>query len=186
MNAAGTAALGNVEAGILIGAAGNTIGGTTTAERNVIAGTVGWDCHRHHRSNRCGNDNLIEGNYIGTNAAGTAALPNGDSASPSRDGTGNTIGGATRMPGTGAGNVISGNADGGLETAPTDTDIVLGNIIGLDATGTAAVENGSSTNGNGISISTGSSNTIGGTAAGTATSSPATISAALISAEHAS
>ena len=61
-----------------------------------------------------GDDNLIEGNYIGTNAAGTGALPNGAGIAV-EGGTGNTIGGATSVAGTGAGNVISGNANDGLD-----------------------------------------------------------------------
>ncbi len=164
LNAAGTAALGNVEAGILIGASGNTIGGTTMAERNVIAGTVAGTAIGVIVE-AGGDDNLVEGNYVGTNATGTAALPNGTGIAI-EGGTGNTIGGATSVPGTGAGNVISGNADDGLDTDPGSVQtIVLGNIIGLDAAGTAALENGSSTNGNGISLN-GSSDMIGGTAAG--------------------
>ena len=62
--------------------------------------------------------------------------------------------------------MISGNADDGLDTdAGSVQTSVLGNIIGLDAAGTAALENGSSTNGNGISLN-GSLDTVGGTAAG--------------------
>ena len=99
---------GNAEAGITIGASGNTIGGTTPAERNVIAGTVAGSATGVIVQS--GSNNLIEGNFIGTNAAGTGALPNGAGIDVT-GGTGNTIGGATSTPGTGAGNVISGNAE---------------------------------------------------------------------------
>ena len=61
--------------------------------------------------------------------------------------------------------MISGNADDGLDltTGSSDTT-VIGNIIGLDPTGTVALENGSSTAGGGIGTgSTG--DTIGGTIA---------------------
>ena len=164
LNAAGTSALGNVESGITIGASGNTIGGTTTAERNVIAGTVAGTAIGI-LVEAGGNDNVVEGDYVGTNATGTAALPNGTGIAI-EGGTGNTIGGATSVPGTGAGNVISGNADDGLDTdAGSVQTSVLGNIIGLDAAGTAALENGSSTVGNGIALG-GSSDIVGGTAAG--------------------
>ena len=121
LNAAGTAALGNVGAGILIGASSNTIGGTAASERNVIAGTV-VGIATGIIVEAGSDDNLVEGNYIGTNATGTAALPNGTGIAI-EGGTGNTIGGATSVPGTGAGNVISGNADDGLDTdAGSTTD----------------------------------------------------------------
>ena len=51
---------------------------------------------------------LVEGNLIGTNAAGTAAVANGDYGIEVVA-SGATIGGTT----TGAGNVISGNTDDG-------------------------------------------------------------------------
>ncbi len=162
LNAAGTAALGNSGAGITIESSGNTIGGTSATARNVVSGSVvGLAIGIIVNS---GTDNLIEGNYIGTNAAGTGALPNGVGINVT-GGSGTTIGGATSSPGTGAGNVISGNDGDGLDltTGSSDTT-VIGNIIGLDPTGTVALENGSDTDGNGISTgSTG--DTIGGTIA---------------------
>ena len=164
LNAAGTAALGNAGAGITIGASGNTIGGTAPVERNVIAGTVVGTA-TGIIVEAGSDDNLVEGNYVGTDAAGTAALPNGTGI-VIQGGTGNTIGGATSVPGTGAANLISGNANDGLDIDSGSTlTTVLGNIIGLNAPGNAALENGSSTDGNGISLG-GSSDTIGGTAAG--------------------
>ena len=98
LNAEGTAALGNVEAGISIGASGNTIGGTTAVERNVIAGTVVGTATGIIVE--AGSDeNLVEGNYVGTDASGTAAAP-GNTGIDIRGGTGNTIGGATSVPET--------------------------------------------------------------------------------------
>ena len=162
LNAAGTAALGNAEDGIAIETSGNTIGGTTPAQRNVIAGTLTGSAVGINVET--GNDNLIEGNYVGTNAAGTGALPNGAGIAVS-GGTGNTIGGATSTAGTGAGNLISGNANDGLDLMAGSSDTtVIGNIIGLDPTGTVALENGSSTAGGGIGTSS-TGDTIGGTIA---------------------
>ena len=112
LNAAGTAALGNAESGITIGSSNNTIGGTSAAVRNVVSGTLLGTATGIIVSS--GSDNLVEGNYVGTNAAGTGALPNGLGINVA-GGTGTTIGGATSSPGTGAGNVISGNADDGLD-----------------------------------------------------------------------
>src|SRR5262249_55454266 len=57
--------------------------------------------------------NLIQGNMIGTNAAGTAALPNGHDGIDIVNSAGNTIGGN----GAGARNFISGNALANVEIA---------------------------------------------------------------------
>jgi hypothetical protein len=73
-NANGTAAIGNNGAGILIqNAHDNTLGGPNVADRNVISGTAGDGIVI---TGAGANNNLVQGNYIGTNAAGTAALGN--------------------------------------------------------------------------------------------------------------
>ena len=91
-------------------------------------------------------DNLIEGNYIGTNAAGTAAIPNANSGIDVQGSSGNTIGGATTTAGTGVGNVISGNTASGITLEDSAAgNIVLGNIIGLDYTGTRRLETAAAT-----------------------------------------
>ena len=101
-NASGTGAIANSADGVNIDTAdGNTIGGTTAGARNVISGNTG-----NGISLTNGADNeLIQGNYIGLNAAGTAALAN-NASGISVDSTSNnaTIGGTV----AGAGNVISG------------------------------------------------------------------------------
>lgn len=97
---------------------------------------------------------MIQGNYIGTDATGTQAVGNGGDGVSA--GSNTTIGGMA----AGAGNVISDNAGNGV-TLTGNGNLVLGNLIGTDRTGTQALGNGS----NGVSI-TGSNNTIGGTAAG--------------------
>src|SRR5262249_35095704 len=68
-----------------------------------------------------------------------------------------TVGGLTTTPGTGPGNVISGNV-GGIELG--NQNAVQRNLVGTDATGLAALGNGG-----GIHM-TGNNNTIGGTTAG--------------------
>ncbi len=163
LDAAGTVALGNAGGGIVIAASGNTIGGTTAAARNVVSGNVGISTGNGITIDAGTADNLIEGNYIGTNAAGTAALPNADTGIDVQGSTGNTIGGATATAGTGAGNVISGNTSSGITLeAGAAGNIVLGNIIGLDLTGTVAVGNGTTNGGDGVTVAA-SGNTIGGT-----------------------
>ncbi|MAE65270.1 MAG: hypothetical protein CMJ18_13445, partial [Phycisphaeraceae bacterium] len=101
--------------------------------------------------------NFIEGNYIGTNVAGTAPEANGDEGIEVQSGS-NTIGGT----GVSAGNLVSGNADDGIlitGAGATGND-VQGNYVGTNAAGTGPVPNGA----NGIAIKGGATgNTIGGT-----------------------
>ncbi|MCH9664028.1 MAG: hypothetical protein K0U66_10310, partial [Gammaproteobacteria bacterium] len=155
----GTLAQGGVGSGIKIwaGSTGNVIGGTSVSDRNVISG-----------NNEAGieidgvGSNTIQGNYIGTNAAGTGDLGNGaDGVIVLNGGSGNVIGGSV----AGAGNVISGNDGDGIELtgAGTDSNSIQGNIIGLGADGDTVIGNSA----DGIHVSVGaSSNIIGGTTAG--------------------
>jgi hypothetical protein len=88
--------------------------------------------------------NFIQANYIGLNAAGTAALPNGSGVGMFGGSGGNTIGGTT----PGSGNVISGNLSTAVAIASGSAggNIVEGNYIGTNAAGNVAVGNG----GNGV------------------------------------
>lgn len=72
-NETGTAALPNGQSGIIVypNATDTVIGGTVAGTRNVISGN-GW---RGIDSGTAGI--MIQGNFIGTNAAGNAAIPNG-------------------------------------------------------------------------------------------------------------
>src|SRR5262249_29655222 len=98
-----------------------------------------------------------EGNFIGTNRAGTAAKGNHVGISVG-NAPGTVIGGTT----AGAGNVISGNSQQGVYITIGSGTTGLGNYIGTDATGTAALANGAE----GVLLSTGANNnTIGGTSA---------------------
>src|SRR5207245_2002030 len=84
--------------------------------------------------------NLIKGNFIGTNAAGTAALANFGNGITISNSADNTIGGNV----SGAGNVISGNNQVGVEITGigTNNNWVAGNFIGTNAPGTVALGNG--------------------------------------------
>ncbi|OIO88289.1 MAG: hypothetical protein AUK03_16580 [Anaerolineae bacterium CG2_30_64_16] len=129
----------------------NTIGGTAPGLGNVIAGNVGWGVLL-----RGVQGNLVQGNRIGTDLNGTAAVANNSGGVKvmteldnwkcrvARD---NVIGGPPESPD--AGNLISGNyGDGGVmlsgASSPcgsaTDT-LVQGNRIGTDASGNVAVGN---------------------------------------------
>jgi hypothetical protein len=71
-DATGTLDRGNTIDGIRIegGATNNTIGGTNANQRNVISGN---DARGIVIQGSGTNSNIVRGNYIGTNAAGTAA-----------------------------------------------------------------------------------------------------------------
>jgi hypothetical protein len=134
-NAAGTAALGNGQGVLISLAANNTIGGTAAGAGNTISGNIGigvWI------SGSGTTGNLVEGNLIGTDPAGAAALPNATGVQIDQQASGNTLGGAAG----GAGNVISGNADAGVDLATNAAaNLVQGNLIGTNAAGTAALPN---------------------------------------------
>ncbi len=155
-NQAGTAAFPN-DVGVYVQSSGNRIGGTVAADRNVISGNT-IDGVQLNTAGATGN--LVQGNYIGLNAAGTAALANtNQGVAILNDANNNTIGGTV----AGAGNVISGNGGDGILFATVATDnAVEGNFIGTNAAGTAAVPNS-----RGVHIAAGvDGNRIGGTAAG--------------------
>jgi titin len=143
--------------GILIAGSGNTIGGDQPGQGNLISGNGSTNPAQGSGSdgvhiNSHGSNNLVLGNYIGTDITGTVALPNlrwgvGD------NGYANTIGGLT----PGAANVISGNRSDGVAFGG-NLNVLEGNYIGTDPTGSSAVPNA----GNGVNVAGGSTNTIGG------------------------
>jgi titin len=157
----GSSAVGNALAGVFVGsgASGNTVGGTTAADRNVISGNFGDGLEI---SGSGADGNVVEGNYLGTSAAGAAALANGGNGVFIDSGaSNNTVGGST----AGAGNVISGNGANGVQISGGSGDLVQGNFIGTSAAGTAAVGNGQ----DGILLDSGTQSvTVGGTASAAA------------------
>ena len=163
----GISALGNKNAGIsVVGRPGVQIGGTTSADRNVISANddgLGGCCSNGFGidlNNGAGNT-VIEGNYIGTNAAGTGDLGNkayGINAASAN----NIIGGATAA----SRNVISGNNWAGISisgAATANDNQIINNYIGVDATGAAALSN---TNQGVLLNVAGSNNVIGATGVG--------------------
>jgi CSLREA domain-containing protein len=150
----GTVALGNTSCGVEIDGSNNTIGGTTSAARNVISGTIFGDCFGAGVSVDAGTGNTIEGNYIGTDVTGTVAL--GNAVYGVAVASNNTVGGTT----FGARNIISGNGLGGVFAGGTGNTIE-GNYIGTDVSGTAAIGNPEA----GVFIG-GDNNMIGGTTPG--------------------
>jgi hypothetical protein len=145
----GTLFEGN-SAGVLLEDVGNDlIGGSTPDARNVIsANSVGIEMFFPSSGN------LIQGNYIGTDATGELSLGNSYGLLL-EGGPSTTIGGPT----PGDGNVISGNFEGVL--AFQDDLLIQGNLVGTDATGELPLGNFY-----GLDLEEGGGSTIGGTAVG--------------------
>ncbi len=91
-------------------------------------------------------DNVVAGNKIGTDVTGTVAVENVDWGVVLQEAAYNTVGGST----AGAGNLVSGNIEGGVAIVGIDAidDVVQGNLIGTDVTGTRGLGNG----GNGVYV----------------------------------
>jgi uncharacterized repeat protein (TIGR01451 family) len=153
------------DVGITVTGSGNTIGGnappslTSSGGGNLISGNFG-DGVRIFGSGATGN--LVEGNYIGTDASGTTGLGNFTGVEISNGASGNTVGGVFPT----ARNVISGNANSGgtgvfIHGSGTNNNAVEGNYIGTDVFGTTAVPNDIGVEISGFSGGT-NGNTIGG------------------------
>ena len=146
--------------GLILGgsAALVTVGGTEPAQRNIISGNSSTGVEQQWGTL------VLQGNFIGVDATGTAALPNSSSDVSLLGGAG-TVGGLAPTPGTPPGNVISGSLGAGVYIGATGTN-VQGNLIGTNAAGTAGIPN----LGHGIDIAFGAGigTTIGGLDAGAA------------------
>ena len=153
----GNADLGNARFGVLIQAApDNTVGGSQARQGNVISGNDQFGIAIVVAG---ASGNVVQGNYIGTDATGSADLGNAVAGVDIQDAPDNTIGGSQ----PGEGNVISGNhLDGVLMDAGASGNVVQGNFIGTDATGSADLGNTLS----GVSIISAPNNTVGGAQAG--------------------
>jgi subtilisin-like proprotein convertase family protein len=183
----GAFAIGNGTNGVAIGmgASANTIGGAGAGLGNVISANMGQGVLI---TGSGASSNVVQGNFIGTDATGTVARDaNGNALGNALNGVlisggaaSNTIGGATAgapavlSPGAGSvagqavpnvGNLISGNTQNGvsLSDAGTTGNLVQGNFIGTDVTGLLALGNLR----DGVLVAATSDNLIGGAASGT-------------------
>jgi titin len=114
--------------GVLANGANSTIGGTSTAARNLISGNSSVGIYVGAAGM------LVQGNYIGTDFVGSNPLSNSIGVETAAGNV--TIGGTV----AGAANLIGGNkADGVLITASGVQ--VLGNYIGVKVAGVASMAN---------------------------------------------
>jgi hypothetical protein len=159
----GSNAIPNNFAGLNLqnGTTGNTIGGLTPGARNLMSGNGSYGLVVADGGT---SGNVIQGNFIGLNSSGRAPMPNGFAGLALWNGaSSNLIGGS--LPG--AANVISANGTYGLYLSDPGTfgNVVQGNIIGADVTGTNAAGNGFA---NVIVFGGATSNLIGSAIAGAA------------------
>jgi hypothetical protein len=129
--------------GLQISAAGTTV-------RGLVINRFAWRGIRLG----AGGGNIIEGNYIGTDIAGTHGMGNIEGVAVYS--SNNTIGGATAA----ARNIISGNQWGAVYVE-FDSNVIQGNYIGTDVCGTADLGNL-----HGVVLNYANNNTVGGTGIG--------------------
>jgi titin len=161
VTAQGTARLSNASFGILAAAgSGDTIGGTAPGAGNVIGGLSGDGIEIEDSGAPAGTNGFsVEGNFLGTDPTGqdnfgnaTGILIEGNAVT---QGVANT---------TVSGNVINNESLVGVEIdgVAAKDNVVQGNFIGTDPTGTLARGNGV-----GVEVAGGAhNNVIGGTASG--------------------
>ena len=167
LDVTGAALLANGDDGVKVEDSTNTlIGGLATGAGNVISGNASDGIYISGSSTT---DSTIQGNFIGTNASGTLAIQNQFNGIFVHDGASNTLIGGTNAA---ARNVISGNGQslvGGHDFSNgifidegAHSNTILGNYLGVDVTGNAALGNG----GAGILIRVNAdNNTVGGDSA---------------------
>jgi virginiamycin B lyase len=133
-NVDGTRAITGSGIGVLIdGAPGNVVA------NNVISGNqeIGVEI-----AGATASGNVLQGNRIGTNQAGNAAIPNGADGIFINNAPANTIGGS----GSGAGNLVAGNGEIGIQIFGLGArrNLIANNTLGRSATGrrTAGLLNG--------------------------------------------
>ena len=172
-NISGTQPLSNAVGIDIAGVSANTIGGPAPADRNLLSGNSSYGLYIFATFTLTPTNNLVQGNYIGTNAAGTAALGNGNGVGIN-GGISNTIGApgavsttvatianpsGVNHPVTDTANLVSGNEFQGVGFYyGANSNLVAGNFIGTDFTGNFPLPNG----GNAIYIFDSSNMMIGG------------------------
>ena len=134
-DASGAVAVANTGHGIDIngGASGTIVGGSASGAGNVISGNA-----RSGVAIGAVSNTTVQGNTIGLNAAGTAALANAEPGVKVWGASTTLIGGDTALKR----NIISGNTKQGIVIGGSATGTtVSGNWIGVGADGTTAFGN---------------------------------------------
>lgn len=155
-DATGMSALPNGGSGIFMTReVGAQIGGTEPGAANVISGNLDQGLWLVG-----GRSNVVQGNFIGVDRTGNAALPNAGAGVRLNNSSENLIGGSEE----GSRNIISGNIDGiKLDGASAQDNVIQGNFIGVNRLRSAAVPNRR----HGVYITESSSGTtVGGTEPG--------------------
>ena len=134
----GTQDLGNRYSGISVETLNNTIGGQTVKARNIISGN---DNVGIYLTESKANNNLIQGNYIGSDVTGTKDLGNTNNGVAILNASNNTVGGTTIE----VGNLIFGNGKNGVfinGDSSKGNAILSNSIFGNDRLGIGFGDNG--------------------------------------------
>lgn len=119
---------------VITGANYTTIGGLNPEDKNIVSGNehIGIRLLDVRYCN-------IFGNFVGTNRTGTAAIPNFDGISLEGADKFNNVGGNTEAHR----NLVSGNVAYGIPVfgAGAEGNVISGNYIGTDITGSFAIPN---------------------------------------------
>ena len=122
--------------------------------RNVISGNLNHGIHINSNST----NNIVEGNYIGTDFTGNVAIGNFGSTLCVDAGSNNNVIGAPN-----AGNVIAAGSDQGIRIDGVSGTVIQGNFIGVGANGTTPLGN----TGDAVWLQNATNTTIGGITTGT-------------------
>jgi CSLREA domain-containing protein len=156
-DALGTTAIGNGFAGVMVSSPGNVIGGPEPGAGNILSGNIFAGIAIGEFENpEMTHSNIIQGNFIGTDISGTVPISNDGMGIYVGSSSTNIIGGSE----SGAGNLISGNSERGVWIHNGSNNIIAGNLIGTDVTGTNALGNGD--DGDGLVLGSGAQYTIVG------------------------
>ncbi len=136
-NANGDAAIPNVQGGISLESANNTVGGANASDGHVISGNTGFGIKIDDTA-RNADGNVIKNNLIGLGANGETALGNGSIGIQIH--AANLIDNTT-IGGSGQGNVISSNTASGISAQDASNLSIFGNIIGLSQDGNSIRRN---------------------------------------------
>jgi parallel beta-helix repeat protein len=137
----GTAALGDGAGVVLSNVTNALIGGTAAGSGNVISGNANYGVYATQSGGL-----HVQANFVGTDASGSKAVPNGTGLFITQS-VGPLVGGTA----AGVGNVLSGNSLG-LNLTSDAGAVVQGNFIGTDPAGTVVIPN---TTGVLVAVSTG-------------------------------